>query len=256
MIYGMLTPEQRKQVGSLQKTDQIKSDEVTDSVNTTRNKTARTIGPILAAPVALGELLAGATGGAALTSMGGLTGGLLGGLAGGAYGEAAGKDAGKVKSKHKDENGYTNVYHDPVAERYGVAFAEYNPERQIQESGQRGRSIGAIVGSILGSGLGAGASTDAQVTYLNRLNRGHANLNYNDPVTVVEGQVAPYGYVTTNSVGRGNAAVYAEGATRPKVTEGPARVGGPHGLTVNYNGTALNPGSFANQDIINAASTR
>ena len=252
----MLTPEQRKQVGSLQKTDRIKSDEVTDSVNTTRNKAARTIGPILAAPVALGETLAGLAGGAALTTTGGLAGGVLGGLVGGAAGAAGGKNAGEVKSKRKDENGYTNVYHDPVAERYGVASAEYNPERQIQESGQHGRAVGAIVGSTLGSVLGAGASTDAQVAYLNRLNRGHANLNYNDPVTVVEGQVSPYGHVTTNSVGRGNAAVYAEGATQPKVIAGPMRVGGPHGLKINYNGTRFNPGSFANQDIVNAASAR
>lgn len=255
-IYGMVDPSQRKNISNRTKTNNVKSDENIDSIHETQNKVARNVGPILTTPVALGELLAGVTGGAALTSIGGLVGGLGGGLAGSVTGEAIGKTVGETKSKRKDKNGYTNVYNDPIAERYGAASAEYNPERQIQESGQHGRSIGAIVGGTLGSVLGAGASTDAQVAYLNRLNRGHANLSYKDPVVVVDGQMSPYGYVTTNSVGRGNAAVYAEGAVQPKVTAGSMRVGGPHGLTVNYNGTNLNPGSFANQDIVNAASAQ
>lgn len=260
----MLDPSQRKQVSNRTKTNEVKSVENVASINEAKDNFARDFGPVLVAPVAAGELLAGLTGGAALTTLGGLAGGIGGGIIGGNVGESAGKASGKKKSKRTktvsysdgDEEGYTSVYHDPISERFGVASAEYNPERQIQESGQQGRSIGAIVGNTLGSVVGAGATTDVQTAYLNKLNRGHANLNYGDPVVVVDGQISPYGFATTRSVGQGNARVLAKGAVRPEVTTGPSRVGGFHGMTVNYNGSTLNPGSFSNQNIVNAASSQ
>lgn len=78
-MYGLLSPEQRKQVVTKTKTKEMIANDVADEARENREKAALPILTAIATPVMLGEALGVAGGGALLSALGSTVGGIGGG---------------------------------------------------------------------------------------------------------------------------------------------------------------------------------
>lgn len=231
-MYGLLTPEQRKNVSNKVKTKEIITNEVHDAAAKERDKAAMPILSAIAAPVALGEGFAVLGGGA----LAGGTGSLVGGLAGGAVGSELGRDLGRKlgrrKANQKDENGYTDIYSDIDALRYGVGSAQYDPNRTIETYGNVGAGFGGLIGTAAGGFLGNAAGNATQVGMNNIVNRGIAVSGYKNAPSRMPGAggeySSPYMKMSVKDWWRnfkigGNASVQTSNSSR-------TRLGGAYGL--------------------------
>lgn len=252
-MYGLLSPEERKRVDNRSKSDTIKTDEIIDKEHKGQAEALKQLGLFTGGVAGATMLPIGLFGGAAMPTVLGTGSGMFGNLLGVGIGDWAGGKIGRTKNNRKNEFGFTTVYNDPVAERYGVGTATYDPRRTIRESIDRGRAIGGTIGTVLGTAAGSGLGAIAESEVQNIYNMGHANLNYKVPVNEDYGYMNLFGHSTGKPVGKSYWSVFKAGLKGNPQGDGKIRLGGRHGRKFSFNGKQYNPGSYANDAAISAA---
>lgn len=76
-------------------------------------------------------------------------GAAIGGMAGGLLGETGGDIIGALRSIDPDNNRYAGS-EDPVEQRYGGAYVNYDPKRTVTTARNYGKALGGGLGALLG----------------------------------------------------------------------------------------------------------
>ena len=238
-VFAMLSPEQRKLVDDRRLTESYKIDRMQRQINEKRNEFAGNLLPALIAPVAGATTLSALVGGAALPTIAGLAGGYAGSQIFGEVGKRIGRKQG-IKDKDK-------LYTDPIADKYGVASAVYDPNRRIAEAEQKGQTIGSLSGALVGGVGGTALGTATENAVINTMGAGRAA--YAPKAPIVEETVAsarPYGSIELGTVKYPSRfKLFTEGVkARLSTKPGQQRAGGVYGVKHRYNGKTYHPGNW------------
>lgn len=246
--FGAMSVADRAEVDPKKTTTSHKTAELQSDMAEGNTRAAAQLLPVLASPFAIGGVTSVLAGGAGLAGYTGLAGSMIGAPIGGNVGAKRGRKRGEKK---QDE-----LYHDEVAERYGVASAVHDPKRRIAEEEAKGRNIGTLVGGVAGGAAGSIAGAGAEAGYYSLLGQGRANLGYAGTPATAQPSVGMYGTTTPPPVqGVSNMQMLKAGLKPANLSAGRTRLGGTYGIRFNHNGKFYNAGTPASQEVINAANT-
>ena len=247
--YAMLTPEEKKQVDSRMKTNEMKTTEMVNHIHEGQNQVIKPLGAALALPFAVGGAGASLAAGWLPGTLG-LIGGYYGGKWGGRRGWLNGVQKADKLNNNTNEFGYTQVYQDPIAAEYGVGSAIYDPERTRRHYGTTGQLSGSIGGAAFGAGVGSalGAGVESGLATLTNL----GGRITNTPMKI-DYSNQNYLRTTTGSLW-GDAKMAFEGLKGLtnrhffRYGNGQSRATLPHGAKLSFDGKSYNSGSFIKGD--------